>query len=270
MKLGLTIILALVCFANQGNAIDLATYRGSAVTDQEFKDELASLGEQADVLRDTPEIRRKFLEHIVDSEIFAKEAVKQKLDQSLAFRQRMELARREILANLFVEGQIAKATEAGNLKKYFASHADKFSQKEIRASHILFDEGQKKLAEQVLKRAQNGEDFAALAKQYSTCPTGPKGGDLGFFKHGQMVPAFDAVAFATPKGQINPALVQTRFGWHIIKVSDVRGEDVANFDSVAAEVKRKRASDFKDELQDELRRSYDVRINDDALHELKL
>jgi peptidyl-prolyl cis-trans isomerase C len=82
------------------------------------------------------------------------------------------------------------------------------------ALHILVKH--KEIAEDILKQLGKGAKFQTLAKKYSTCPSGKKGGDLGEFKRGQMVPQFDKVAF---KGAIlEPHLVKTKFGWHVIKV----------------------------------------------------
>ncbi|MFT6925515.1 MAG: peptidyl-prolyl cis-trans isomerase C [Psychromonas sp.] len=82
------------------------------------------------------------------------------------------------------------------------------------ALHILVKH--KEQAEEILLQLKKGGKFQTLAKKYSNCPSAKKGGDLGEFKRGQMVPAFDKVAFS---GEIlTPHLVKTKFGWHVIKV----------------------------------------------------
>jgi parvulin-like peptidyl-prolyl isomerase len=86
----------------------------------------------------------------------------------------------------------------------------------VRASHILVKS--KTLAEQLLRRAKSGENFAALAKKYSTDPgSAKKGGDLGYFTKGTMVAPFSNAAFSMKIGEIR--LVHSQFGWHIIKVT---------------------------------------------------
>ena len=90
---------------------------------------------------------------------------------------------------------------------------------EVHAYHILTKtKGQ---AKAIKMRLNNGEGFKALAKQYSNCPSGRVGGDLGYFGRGQMVPEFEKAAFETPKGEVSDP-VQTDFGWHVIKVVDKR------------------------------------------------
>ena len=82
------------------------------------------------------------------------------------------------------------------------------------ALHILVKH--KEIAEDIIKQLGKGAKFQTLAKKHSTCPSGKKGGDLGEFKRGQMVPQFDKVAFSG--AILEPHLVKTKFGWHVIKV----------------------------------------------------
>lgn len=96
-------------------------------------------------------------------------------------------------------------------------NADNYT--EVHALHILTrTKGQ---ARAIIMRVNNGESFKALAKQFSNCPSGKVGGDLGYFGRGQMVPEFEKAAFETPKGEMSDP-IQTDFGWHVIKVIDKR------------------------------------------------
>ncbi len=91
---------------------------------------------------------------------------------------------------------------------------------EVRASHILVPNYYQ--AEQIRKDIIDGtETFEYYAQLYSKCPSGQKGGDLGYFHRGQMVPQFEVVAFNLPIGEISKP-VWTQFGWHLIKVTDRR------------------------------------------------
>ena len=88
---------------------------------------------------------------------------------------------------------------------------------QIRASHILVDSQTDALA--IKDKLNNGGDFASTAMRFSQCPSGRRGGDLGYFKRGQMVKEFEDAAFSLPVGQVSEP-VHTEFGWHIIKVTD--------------------------------------------------
>jgi peptidyl-prolyl cis-trans isomerase C len=89
--------------------------------------------------------------------------------------------------------------------------------KEVRAAHILVAKEDK--AKELLQMIKGGADFADLARRYSTCPSGRKGGDLGWFKKGMMVKEFEDAAFSHAKGEV-VGPVRTQFGWHIIQVLD--------------------------------------------------
>ncbi|MEI8377954.1 MAG: peptidylprolyl isomerase [bacterium] len=88
---------------------------------------------------------------------------------------------------------------------------------EVRASHLLVDTEEEalKLREEILE----GKDFADVAAEVSKCPSGSKGGDLGFFSKGMMVPEFDEASFSLEVGELSEP-VQTQFGWHLLIVTD--------------------------------------------------
>jgi peptidyl-prolyl cis-trans isomerase C len=90
---------------------------------------------------------------------------------------------------------------------------------EVRASHILVQT--EKLANKIFSKINSGKDFGQLAKKYSECPSGNKGGDLGYFTRGKMVKEFEDAAFNMQKGQVSQP-IRTQFGFHLIKVTDQR------------------------------------------------
>lgn len=87
---------------------------------------------------------------------------------------------------------------------------------QARASHILVKTEQQ--AQQIMKRLSDGEDFAAVAKRFSGCPSGKNGGDLGWFGKGMMVPEFEKAAFEEEVGKV-VGPIKTQFGYHVIKVT---------------------------------------------------
>ncbi len=155
-----------------------------------------------------------------------------------------ELIRRDlIIANLVDKEIEPKITVSeAEAKKFYDENLDKFKQGEkVRASHILCgvdpkatDAEKKKAkekAEALLKEVKAGKDFAELAKNNSTCPSKAQGGDLGFFGKGQMVPAFENAAFALKPGEVSN-VVETQFGYHIIKVTEKKEAGVTKYDEV--------------------------------------
>ena len=141
-----------------------------------------------------------------------------------------ELIRKDIVINNLFEKQVmSKITVSDEeIKKFYDENQDKFKRPEsYHASHILIgvkpdatsDEKQKarEKAEALRKKVLAGEDFAALAKSESTCPSSSKGGDLGFFGKGEMVPAFENATAALKPGEVS-TVVETQFGFHLIKL----------------------------------------------------
>ncbi|MFQ5975844.1 MAG: peptidylprolyl isomerase [Candidatus Hydrothermarchaeales archaeon] len=90
----------------------------------------------------------------------------------------------------------------------------------IRASHILVEKHSEAVA--LIEEIKKGESFAELARKHSICPSRKRGGDLGFFGHGQMVKEFERAAFKLKKGEVSD-IVKTKFGYHIIKLTDKKG-----------------------------------------------
>jgi peptidyl-prolyl cis-trans isomerase C len=132
-------------------------------------------------------------------------------------------------------------------RDFYQKNPDKFQQPEaVRASHVLIPTGQadeagKKTlhaqAEAILKQAKSGADFAKLAREHSKDSSASQGGDLNFFTRGQMVPAFDKVAFELKPGDIS-GIVETQFGYHIIKVTERRAASLVPFEQVGGRIRQ--------------------------------
>ncbi len=97
------------------------------------------------------------------------------------------------------------------------AQAEQTEYRTVRASHILVDTEEEAL--ELKKRIENGESFEQLAREYSKCMSREKGGNLGFFKRGQMVKPFEDAAFSLPVGVVSDP-VKTEYGWHLIKVTN--------------------------------------------------
>ena len=152
-----------------------------------------------------------------------------------------DYTRRDLIISNFVEKTILPkvAVTEEDTKKFYDQNPDKFTKPEtVKASHILLGVDQtasadeKKIArekaEKLRKELTAGADFAALAKGNSTCPSSQQGGDLGFFGKGQMVPAFEKAAFALKPGEISE-VVETQFGYHIIKLTEKKSAEKVEF-----------------------------------------
>lgn len=137
----------------------------------------------------------------------------------------------------------AAAVSDEEVEKFYQENKDKFQQPAgVRASHILIrvpadasdaDKAAKRAQLEALQaRVKNGEDFAALASEFSEDPgSKPRGGDLGFFQRGRMVPEFDEAVFALKPNEVSD-IVTTQFGYHLIKLTDQQAARELSFDEV--------------------------------------
>ena len=152
-----------------------------------------------------------------------------------------------LLKLLLEKNQVAQITDA-EIQKHYEKQRDRYEVKEkVRASHILLKVEKSATPEQVnqarekavalTKRARAGEDFAALAKANSEGPTASRGGDLNYFARNRMVKEFDEKAFAMKIGEVSDP-VRTRFGWHVIKLTDRKQAHTRSFDEVKSNIKR--------------------------------
>ena len=159
-----------------------------------------------------------------------------------------EDARADLLVSKLLDQEVNQKilVKPTDIATFYEKNPDRFQQGEtMRASHILVlvpaeanQQARTALrgrAEAALKAAKAGQDFAKLARQYSQDSSAQRGGDLGFFPKGQMVPAFDQAAFALAPGQISE-LVETQFGFHIIKATERRPARVVPFVEVAGQI----------------------------------
>jgi peptidyl-prolyl cis-trans isomerase C len=159
-----------------------------------------------------------------------------------------EYTRRDLLISNFIETKFVSKTVVteAEARAFYDKNPDKFKQDEtVKASHILIgvdvkasaDDRKKarEKADKLHKELAGGADFVTLAKGNSTCPSSQQGGDLGFFGKGQMVPAFEKAAFALKPGEIS-SVVETQFGYHVIKVAEKKPASTIAFKDVKTKI----------------------------------
>lgn len=164
-----------------------------------------------------------------------------------------EISRKDIVITNYIDTKIAPTVKVSDaeIKKFYDDNRDRLGEEpQVKASHILIGVDAsatpevkakaKEKAEGLLKELKSGKDFAEVAKTSSTCPSKEQGGDLGFFGKGQMVPEFEQAAFGLKPGEMS-GVVETQFGYHIIKLTDKKGGEAPKLE----ELKEKIASFLK-------------------------
>ena len=175
------------------------------------------------------------LERVIDIKLFAQEGKKMKLNEEPSVRAAIDFVIEKVLMQAFLSKYVQENIKEENLKASYNNFiADETSREEIKASHILMDTESEAI--DVINMLNDGDDFAELAKNKSTGPSGPSGGDLGWFKRGQMVPPFEKAAFSLNKNEITQLPVQTQFGWHVIKIFDKRIPEAPSYESIKSKL----------------------------------
>ena len=175
------------------------------------------------------------LERVIDIKLFAQEGKKMKLDEEPSVRAAIDFVIEKVLMQAFLSKYVQENIKEENIKASYSNFiADETSREEIKASHILIDTESEAI--DVINMLNDGDDFVELAKNKSTGPSGPSGGDLGWFKRGQMVPPFEKAAFSLNKNEITQIPVQTQFGWHVIKVFDKRIPEAPSYENMKSKL----------------------------------
>lgn len=197
---------------------------------------VAQLDSWAKLINPSPDMpvdqrRLQVLRLLVTMQAFTEAAKADKLGDTPEFQQKMELMQQSVLQQAYIDKTIMTPIPESELKARYAKEAAAIPQEtEIHAEHILVKT--QKEAEDIIKQLDKGANFEKLAKEKSIDGTASLGGDLGYFTQGQMVDSFDKAAFALKKGQFTKQPVHTQFGWHIIKVLDIRKKQPPSFDEM--------------------------------------
>lgn len=211
--------------------------------------------------------RKQFADNLVKVLVLAQEGKRRKLDETTAFRtQTMFQSANTLAAATYADINKETKISDADLHKYYEDHKSEFEQ--VSARHILIrtqglpmplKPGAKELsdaeglakAQDLVKQLKAGGDFAALAtKESDDTGSAANGGDLSFFKKGQMVPTFEQAAFSMQPGQISDP-VKSQFGYHIIKVE---AKETKSFDDVKAELEKRMKPEQSQKALDELQK----------------
>ena len=224
------------------------------VTEQEVNDFLMELGARGQGYN-TPDGRRAILEQIISSKLLLIDARHNLLETEPEFKAELAKLRENLLIN-YAGNKVLSSVKVTDeeVKKYYEDNIDRFQQgATVNADHILVDSEEKAL--EILAKIEGGEmTFADAAKQYSSCPSGQRGGNLGDFGRGQMVPEFDTAVFELEVDEITKTPVKTQFGYHLIKLNSKSESTVMPYEEIAPQLTEM-------VLNEKRREAYEKKIN---------
>ena len=206
----------------------------------------------------TPEMEGQLREEVIAREVFMQEAEKQGLSGSEDFKAQMELARQTLLIReLFANYQKTNPVSDTDLKAEYDKFAATNSGKEYKARHILVEKEAD--AKAIVASLKKGGKFEDIAKKQSKDPgSGAKGGDLDWANPASYVPEFTAALLKLDKGQMTDTPVKSQFGYHVIRVDDIRAAQLPAFEEVKPQIAQQMQQQKMAAFQEELRKKAKV------------
>ncbi|MFW9604186.1 MAG: peptidyl-prolyl cis-trans isomerase [Trichlorobacter sp.] len=254
---------------NQGSAKKgtvLATVNGATITTADLEQEVKTLPDYLRGMAETPQGRQEMIETLIMRELILQKASKDGIDKDKEVEDKLRELKKRVIVDTFLRKKVEADASLSDeeLKKIYNQNLDKFKVGEqVRASHILVKSSQE--AQAVLEALKKGEKFEELAKSKSLDASAAKGGDLGWFGKGNMVPVFEKAAFGLKEGQTS-GIIKSQFGFHVIKLTGKRPAGTRPFEEVKDQIKssimpQKQQQVFM-KLKEDLRKGAKIQIND--------
>ncbi len=266
MKIVIRSIIVASLLSLGAAASTVATVNGHTIDSEEVNGVLmeGTQGRFAQLPKDKQqELRDRVVEGLIMQELIYEEAVRDKVLDSKQYKEQYEQITNRVqkqLATRVWQEKLVDTIEISDkdAKAYYNKHVSDYEQPEqVKARHILLKTDTK--AKEILAQLKTlsgdklKERFIAEAKANSVGPSAPKGGDLGYFTQGQMVPAFNDAVFALKVGQVTPDPVKTEFGYHLIYLEDKKPSKKSSFsevkDSIIERLKQER---FEESMESKL------------------
>jgi len=204
------------------------------------------------MIEQNPQLKEQWLRQLVQSFVIADLAKKAGYDKKADIIEKLEFFNDSFFATEYLKREIVEKITVSEveMKSYFDAHKDEFKTPEtVHVKHILImvDKGAseddkqkaKEKAEDILKKIKSGEGFEKLASEFSDdTMTKPKGGDIGFVTRGRLVKSFEDAAFALKPGEVSD-IVETQFGYHIIKSEEKKDAGIESYDALKDKIKQK-------------------------------
>ncbi len=212
----------------------------------------------------------QLVDEVVNSRLAAVAGKESGIDQDEVVAEAIRTAANRVIGEAYITRKVSEQlTDEAIQTAYDAYVDDTASREQVTASHILVETEDE--ARAIIAQLNDGAEFAELAKEKSTGPSGPNGGELGSFGRGQMVPAFETAAFSMPAGSYSETPVQTQFGWHVLKVYDKGIEAAPSLDEMRDQIVANLSRQSFSRIVEELRvgSSLDIRPLEEVMAEAR-
>ena len=215
-----------------------------------------------------PKLRYPFIvEYLVERHLLAQLAVSEGVNQTQEYKDRLAFYQAKALRDAYFANKIKPLVTDEEIQKAYDAQAAKITpEKRARARHILL--GTEQEATEIMARLDKGEDFEELAKKYSVDGSKEFGGDLGYFSAAEMVPEFSKAVFSMKPGDVSGP-VKTDFGWHIIKLEDLKEQGAQPLEEVKPAIRQVLLRQAVQDKIVELRRTGKIEILDPDLVKLQ-
>ena len=206
-----------------------------------------------------PEIYPRVVNELINQYLITKQAYNEKLDLDQKVINLVKKSQDKILAKYWLNNYIKNEIKEEKIKTFYNNYLKSFqTYKEANASHILVKNNEE--ARAIIKKINNKAKFSELAKTHSTGPSGKNGGNLGWFGPGQMVKEFEQATFSLEKGEISQEPVKTKFGFHIIKLNDIRDAKPKKLDEIKQNIIDKITKISLSNLENKIRNNQKIKI----------
>lgn len=200
---------------------------------------------------ETSQILPRLIEFYIDQQLIMQAAEGRGLENDPQVQEQLARLKAQMVQQAYLRDEIADRVTEDKIRAAYDKRVETMVQEpEVRARHILVKTEDE--AEALLREISDGAKFEDLARDKSTGPSGPQGGDLGYFVAGTMVPEFSAAAFDMEPGEVS-APVQTDFGWHVIKVEDRRLKPLPTYEELLPQIRDELSNEAVELVMTELR-----------------
>ncbi len=234
----------------------LAEVNGKKITTDDIAPILAQSGVNFEQL--PPQIQQQVVDQAIERELLKQKAIKSGIERTSDYKKALQKLKEDLALEMWMRKKFneVKVSDA-EAKEFYNKNKEKFKQPEmVHARHILVksESEAKQIINELKKTPKNKlrEKFIELAKQKSIGPSAQRGGDLGFFKRGQMVKPFSDAAFGLKAGEFTTKPVKTQFGYHVIYVEEKRSAQTVPFEKVKEQIKQQlKMQKFQQQMQKE-------------------